>query len=216
MLPCDLGVTCWGGEENPLICRMSIDLQALCSTFFLSQASLAFWSCSASNPRLSGDGTGRWDWAEVRLTHPNPWAVGSQAVLLTWWILMDLCSWKSAFLTLTEVCPGAQRFSKRHGGEGWLGSGWLFPWHYTWPGPFQATKFSWNVSFSKRPSLTIVTLGSQTPAACTVCTTSFILPWLIDPRHAQGKRPFANIHVVKCHVISPMKIGCCKIWMQAT
>lgn len=72
-----LGVSCWGGEENPLICRMGIDLQALCSTFFLSQARLAFWSCSVSNPRLSGDGTGRWDWAEARLTHPNPWVVGS-------------------------------------------------------------------------------------------------------------------------------------------
>lgn len=136
-----------------------------------------------------------------------------------WWTCIPGNLPSSLWLKCAQGLRGSVR------GVGWLVVGemlnlevgdYSLPWHYTYPGPFQPTKLSWNFSFSKRSSLTIVTLASQTPAACTVCTTSFILLWLIDPHHPQGKRPFANIHVVKCHIISPMKFGCCKICMQAT
>lgn len=152
-----------------------------------------------SNPCLSGDGVGgetelKWD---LHILIHGQWEARQ-------------CFWLDGLVFL-EICLSHFDWSVSRGSEvqqeAWrcrLGSGWLLPWRYTCPGPFQPTKLSWTFSFSKRPSLTIVTLASQTLPACTVCTTSFILPWLIDPHHAQGKRPFANIHVVK----SFLKFGC--------
>ena len=53
----------------------------------------------------------------------------------------------------------------------------------------------------------MATLASLTPVTRACCATSFILPWLIDPQHPQGMKPFANIHVGKYHIISPVKFG---------